>query len=143
MGIQDISEDKHRVYTISFGVWKRSTNASGGRVATAVKMLEKLLGPSSDEFKERLLCLQEVQLDKMRALEHYEMMQDKALARENQKVKRKGILQGDLVLRYNSKLDKTFQKKFQIKWEGPFKVMESFVNGTYQLAHLDGCMPQG
>ena len=64
----------------------------------AVKMLEKLLGPSSDVFKEMLLCLQEVQLDRVRDLEHYEMMQDKALARENQKVKRKGILQGDLVL---------------------------------------------
>ena len=106
----------------------------------AVKILEKLLGPSSDVFKERLLCLQEVQLDRVRALEHYEMMQDKALARENQKVKRKGILQGDLVLRYNNKLDKTFQKKFQIKWEGPFKVMESFANGTYQLADLDGTL---
>ena len=106
----------------------------------AVKMLEKLLGPSFDEFKEMLLCLQEVQLDRVRALEHYEMMQDKALARENQKVKRKGILQGDLVLRYNSKLDKTFQKKFQIKCEGPFKVMESFANGTYQLADLDGTL---
>ena len=68
------------------------------------------------------------------------MMQDKALVRENQKVKRKGILQGDLVLRYNSKLDKTFQKKFQIKWEGPSKVMESFANGTYQLADLDGTL---
>ena len=55
-------------------------------------------------------------------------------------MKNKGILQGDLVLRYNSKLDKTFQKKFQIKWEGPFKVMESFANGTYQLADLDGTL---
>ena len=84
--------------------------------------------------------MQEVQLDRVRALEHYEMMQDKALARENQKVKRKEILQGDLVLRYNSKLDKTFQKKFQIKWEGPFKVMESFANGKNQLADLDGTL---
>ena len=55
-------------------------------------------------------------------------------------MKRKVILQGDLVFRYNRKLDKTFQKKFQIKWEGPFKVMESFANGTYQLADLDGTL---
>ena len=56
----------------------------------------------------------------------------------NEKAKNKGIEKGDLVLRYNSKLDKTFQKKFQVKWEGPFQVVECFANGTYQLANLDG-----
>ena len=106
----------------------------------AVKMLEKLLGPSNDAFKERLLHLQEVQLDRMVALEYYEKMQEQALAKVNQKIKNKDIKGDDLVLRYNSKLDKTFQKKFQIKWEGPFRVVESFVNGTYQLADLDGTL---
>ncbi|MCO5614809.1 hypothetical protein L7F22_069093 [Adiantum nelumboides] len=106
----------------------------------AVKMLEKLLGPSSDAFKERLLQLQEVQLDRMSALEHYGHMQEKALEKINEKIKSKGIKKHDLVLRYNSKLDKTFQKKFQIKWEGPFKVVECFSNGTYQLANLDGVL---
>ena len=106
----------------------------------AVKMLEKLLGPSNDAFKESLLHLQEVQLDRMVALEYYEKMQEKALAKVNQKIKNKDIKGDDLVLRYNSKLDKTFQKKFQIKWEGPFRVVESFANGTYQLADLDGTL---
>ena len=106
----------------------------------AVKMLEKLLGPSNDAFKERLLHLQEVQLDRMVALEYYEKMQEQALAKVNQKIKNKDIKGDDLVLRYNSKLDKTFQKKFQIKWEGPFRVVESFANGTYQLADLDGTL---
>ena len=104
----------------------------------AVKMLEKLLGHSNDAFKERLLHLQEVQLDRVRAVEHYEQMQDKALAKINERIKSKGIKKDDLVLRYNSKLDKTFQKKFQIKWEGPFRVMDCFENGTYQLVDLDG-----
>lgn len=45
-----------------------------------------------------------------------------------------------MVLRYNNKLDHAFQKKFQIKWEGPFLVMEQFGNNTYQLADLDGTM---
>ncbi|MCO5565066.1 hypothetical protein L7F22_018737 [Adiantum nelumboides] len=106
----------------------------------AVKMLEKLLGQSSDAFKQRLLKLQEVQLDRMSALELYGQMQEKALEKINEKVKSKGIKKHDLVLRYNSKLDKTFQKKFQIKWEGPFKVVECFSNGTYQLANLDGVL---
>ncbi|MCO5558350.1 hypothetical protein L7F22_011931 [Adiantum nelumboides] len=96
-----------------------------------VKMLEKLLGQSSDAFKERLLELQEVQLDRMGALEHYGQMQNKALEKISKKVKSKGIKKHDLVLGYNSKLNKTFQKKFQIKWEGPFKVVECFLNGTW------------
>ena len=67
-------------------------------------------------------------------------MQETNLARANEKMKSKGIMEGDLVLRYNSKLDKTFQKKFQVKWEGLFKVMKCFANGTYQLMDLDGTL---
>lgn len=106
----------------------------------AVKMLERLLGHSEDVFKERLLHLQEVQLDRVQALEYYEQKQEKALAKMNEKVKKKGIERGDLVLRYNSKLDKTFHKKFQVRWEGPFRVVDCFANGTYQLADLDGAL---
>ncbi|MCO5576664.1 hypothetical protein L7F22_030479 [Adiantum nelumboides] len=61
-------------------------------------------------------------------------------AKANAKVKDKGIKKGDMVLRYNSKLDSTFQKKFQIKWQGPFLVLDSFPNGTYQLADLNGTL---
>ena len=77
-------------------------------------------------------------MDRMKALEYYEKMQDKVLARVNEKVKEKGTTKGNLVLCYNIKLNKTFQKKFQIKWEGPFLVLEGFPNGTYQLADMDG-----
>ena len=74
------------------------------------------------------------------ALEHYMKMQERNMQRVNEKIKDKGIHKGDIVLRYNSRLDKTFQQKFQIKWEGPFKVVESFANGTYELSDLDGTM---
>ena len=40
-----------------------------------VKMLEKFLGHTNDAFKERLLYLQRVKLDRVSALEHYEKMQ--------------------------------------------------------------------
>ena len=76
----------------------------------------------------------------MSALDHYSKMQERALERINKKIKKKGISEGNLVLHYNSKLDNTFQKKFQIKWEGPFKVENCFPNGTYQLANLDGTL---
>ncbi|MCO5597162.1 hypothetical protein L7F22_051238 [Adiantum nelumboides] len=93
----------------------------------AIKMLEKVLGQSGDAFKQQLLHLQEVQLNRLNALQHYEKMQDKALGKISKKIKDKGIEKGDLVLRYNSKLDKTFQKKFQVKWKGLFKVVPPIV----------------
>ena len=52
--------------------------------------------------------MQEVQVDRMNALEYYVKMQDKALEKLNEKLKNKGIIKGNLVLHYNSKLDKTF-----------------------------------
>ena len=72
---------------------------------SAVKLLEKLLGPSQDALTERLLHMQQVQLDRMRAIDYYEKRQDEALAKANEKIKGKGIKMNDLVLRYNSKLD--------------------------------------
>ena len=68
-------------------------------------------------------------------------MREESIKRANEKVKEKGIEEGDLVLRYNSRLDKTMQKKFQIKGEAPFKVVQKFPNnGTFQLADLDGLL---
>ncbi|MCO5563942.1 hypothetical protein L7F22_017594 [Adiantum nelumboides] len=72
------------------------------------------------------------------ALEHYEQILKTIQAKANAKVKDKDIKKGDMVLRYNSKLDRNFQKKFQIKWQGLFLVLDRFPNGTYQLADLNG-----
>ncbi|MCO5601347.1 hypothetical protein L7F22_055467 [Adiantum nelumboides] len=72
------------------------------------------------------------------AVEHYEKVLKTSQAKANAKVKDKGIIKGDMVLRYNSKLDSTFQKKFQIKWQDPFLVLERSPNGTYQLVDLHG-----
>lgn len=84
------------------------------------------------------MTLQEMQLDRGRALEYYMKWQEKKIEQANEQVTNKNIEKGDLVLLYNSRLDKTFQKKFQIKWEGPFKVVGCFANGTFQLADMDG-----
>ena len=103
----------------------------------ALKLLS-LEEEQQDAWKKRLLDLQCLQLDSVMALDHYEDMSKKAQCKANESVKDKGIEKGDLVLRYNSRLDNTFQKKFQIKWEGPFSVVDKFENGTYQLADLGG-----
>ena len=74
----------------------------------ALNMLEKVVGYSEDSLTQRLLQLQEAQLDRMSALDHYSKMQERALERINKKIKKKGIFEGNLVLRYNCKLDNTF-----------------------------------
>ncbi|MCO5603956.1 hypothetical protein L7F22_058113 [Adiantum nelumboides] len=71
------------------------------------------------------------------ALDHYEKALQTSQEKENEKVKDKGIKKEDLELRHNSKLDNTFQKKFQIEWEGSFCVIDKFKNETYQLSDLD------
>ncbi|MCO5576142.1 hypothetical protein L7F22_029950 [Adiantum nelumboides] len=106
----------------------------------ALKMMLKFEEENHDALKERLLYLQCLQLDRALALEHYEQVLKTSQAKANAKVKDKGIKKGDMVLRYNSKLDSTFQKKFQIKWQGPFLVLNRFSNGTYQLADLNGTL---
>ncbi|MCO5611042.1 hypothetical protein L7F22_065292 [Adiantum nelumboides] len=106
----------------------------------AYRMMLKLEEANHDALKERLLYLQCLQLDRALALEHYEQFLKTSQAKANAKVKDKGIKKGDMVLRYNSKLDSTFQKKFQIKWQGPFLVLDRFPNGTYQLADLNGTL---
>ncbi|MCO5608154.1 hypothetical protein L7F22_062360 [Adiantum nelumboides] len=106
----------------------------------ALKMMLKFEEKNHDALKERLLYLQCLQLDRALALEHYEQVLKTSQAKANAKVKDKGIKKGDMVLRYNSKLDRTFQKKFQIKWQGPFLVLNRFPNGTYQLADLNGTL---
>ena len=85
----------------------------------SIKMLVKYIDEDPDYYQERLLFLVHVQLDRLTAFEYYMKMQEKNMQRVNEQFKDKGILKGDLVLRYNSKLDKTFQQKFQINWEGP------------------------
>ena len=42
------------------------------------------------------------------------------------------------MLKYESKLDSTFNTVFQTKWECPYKVEQKFLKGTYQLQDLDG-----
>ncbi|MCO5598101.1 hypothetical protein L7F22_052192 [Adiantum nelumboides] len=106
----------------------------------ALKMMLKFEEENHDALKERLSYLQCLQLDRALTLEQYEQVLKTSQAKANAKVKDKGIKKGDMVLRYKSKLDSTFQKKFQIKWQGPFLVLDKFPNGTYQLADLNGTL---
>jgi len=73
----------------------------------SLRMLSKLIEDVLDCLKESLVDLQKMQLDRSIALENYEERQDNSAKKINVELKDKDIGVGDLVLRYNSKLDKT------------------------------------
>ena len=64
---------------------------------------------------------------------------------DNRRRKRQGILtKGDMVLLYNSRLDKQWSKKLDNRWSGPYLIVEvKKTRGTYLLSELDGTIMDG
>ena len=81
----------------------------------ALHLLMKLDENPDLTYTNRLLDMQEAQLDRE-------------------------INKGDLVIRYDSRLDFTFKTRFVTKWKGPYLVVQMFANASYQLADLDGSL---
>ena len=85
--------------------------------------------------------LERLALSREDAMEHYA----KQGAEERKKkfttnLAPKSIKEGSLVLRYNNRFDYNKSDKFVPHWEGPFKVMEKFDNGSYQLMDAFGIL---
>ncbi|MCO5592621.1 hypothetical protein L7F22_046624 [Adiantum nelumboides] len=85
-------------------------------------------------------CVKWVLLDYKRFLsvETFEQQVMRRKALFDDKVKKKKILKGNLVLWYDNKLDTHFDKKFIPRWEGPFVVKKVFPIGYFQLMDIDG-----
>ena len=64
-------------------------------------------------------------------MEHYAKEADKRRIKFNEKLAVKEIKEGSLVLRYDNHFDYNKNDKFAPHWEGPFKVLEKFSNGSY------------
>ena len=60
----------------------------------------------------------------------------------NAKLAPKDIKEGSLILRYNNRFDYNKSDKFEPHWEGPFKVVRKFDNGSYQLMDASGTLHQ-
>ena len=58
----------------------------------------------------------------------------------NAKITPRNIIEGSFVLRYNNRFDYNKGDKFVSHWEGPFKVLEKFDNGSYQLMDASGTL---
>ena len=64
---------------------------------------------------------------------HYAEQAEKRRKKFNAKLATKSIKEGSLVLRYDNRFDYNKGDKFMPHWEGPYKVLEKFGNGSYQL----------
>ena len=71
MGLSYGGENRYRIYSIHL-VYGKEALLPVEVEMPAVKLLEKWWDPANDAFKERLLYMQKVQLDRMSALKHYE-----------------------------------------------------------------------
>ena len=73
-------------------------------------------------LERRIAYLQVLQLDRDRACDFYAEQSEHRVKKFNEKLPKKHIAKGDLVMKYESTLDFTFQTKFCKKWSGPYEV---------------------
>ena len=82
-------------------------------------------------LNERLLDLERLALNREDAIQYYARHAKARRKKFNKKLAPKGIKEGSLVLRYNNTFDYNKSDKLVPHWEGPFKVVEVFDNGSY------------
>ena len=91
-------------------------------------------------IKQRLLDLERLALSREEAMEHYAKKAEERKKKFNANLAPKGIKEGSLILRYNNRFDYNKSDKFVPHWEGPFKVVEMFDNGSYHLMDASGAL---
>ena len=70
-----------------------------------------------DRVRERWVSMHNLMLDKENAIDFYEHLGQKRADAFNEKLKKKGLEKGILVMRYNNALESTFQTKFKVRWK--------------------------
>ena len=84
-------------------------------------------------LKQQLLNLKRLALSREDAMEHYAKQVKERKRKFNASLAPKNITKGSLILHYNNRFDYNKSDRFVPHWEGPFKVVEVFDNGSYQL----------
>ncbi|MCO5613237.1 hypothetical protein L7F22_067513 [Adiantum nelumboides] len=90
--------------------------------------------------KEAILPIK-VQLASLRVLESGRDRPMQAVHRKkkfDENLKDKGLKRGMLVLRYSNCFDTRKDKKFMVRWEGPFLIYKMYTNGSYRLQDING-----
>ena len=91
-------------------------------------------------LKQRILDLKKLALSREDAMVYYAKQAKERKKRFNANLSPNNITRGSLVLRYNNRFNYNKSDKFVPHWEGPFKVLEKFDNGSYQLMDASGAL---
>ncbi|MCO5576263.1 hypothetical protein L7F22_030072 [Adiantum nelumboides] len=102
----------------------------------SLRVLARETISSKEKLEQRILDLQRLELDKEAATDYYITQANKKREQFNNKVKEKKLEEGMLVMRYDSRLDLSHNKKFFQRWEGPYVIFKKFKNGSYRLQDL-------
>ena len=91
----------------------------------------------TESLEHRLRELEKLDEVRANAFLVMEAIQKRRKSYYDSKLKKKSFRVNDHVLLYDSRyLD--FPGKFQLRWQGPYKVMEVFPNGSIQLQDFEG-----
>ncbi|MCO5561160.1 hypothetical protein L7F22_014781 [Adiantum nelumboides] len=105
---------------------------------SSLRVLQAREGGPKEKVKQRILALEKLELDREEAILHYVNQVEKRRINFNKKLKAKDIKENSLVLRYHNSFDNKKDGKFVPHWEGPFKVVRKYDNGSYQLMNATG-----
>ena len=103
-----------------------------------IRLMGRGMQGEQEAWIDRLLTLAELEWKRELAYECYRRKATQAKEQFNATVKDKGIKEGDLVLKYDSRLDNRFDVKFVTRWQGPYIVKKAFNSSYYLLMDLDG-----
>ncbi|MCO5561165.1 hypothetical protein L7F22_014786 [Adiantum nelumboides] len=95
-------------------------------------------GTLSDQLKQRILDLERLELDQEMAIEHYATQAERRRQKFNEGLKNKELKRGMLVLCYDNRFDTRKDKKFMLRWEGPYIIRKKYTNGSYRLQDISG-----
>ena len=107
---------------------------------SSLKVLLQSEKNGKELLKLHILDLERLALSRDDAMEHYAKQDKERKKKFNAYLPPKNITEGSLVLHYNNRFDYNKSDKLVSHCEGPFKVLEKFDNGSYQLMDAFGAL---
>ncbi|MCO5577968.1 hypothetical protein L7F22_031805 [Adiantum nelumboides] len=104
----------------------------------SLRVLESGRDRPSEQLRSRILELERLELDCTTAIEHYAAQAEHQKQKFDEGLKDKGLKRGMLILRYDNRFDTRKDKKFMVRWEGPFLFYKKYTNGSYRLQDISG-----
>ncbi|MCO5560853.1 hypothetical protein L7F22_014473 [Adiantum nelumboides] len=104
----------------------------------SLRVLESGRERPSKQLRSRILELERLELDCTAAIEHYAAQAMHRKKKFDENLKDKELKREMLVLRYDNRFDTKKDKKFMVRWEGPFLIYKNYTNGSCRLQDISG-----